>query len=384
MAGFEKPSLICRRLSCRIDLGFQRSRAKGGIMVGRSSPTSLLKQGALRSALFVVITTIAARPSLLSAEPIKKVEAQPSTDAADSESSTQPARRAIAKKELLRVLSKLEEHASVEIEEGSLGDVLKSLEAHYDVKFRLNEKDLVEGELLVPITFASADVRLKYVLDLLLFPLGLDHYVDKSEIVIDKSAAVKKGRRKQLTAVIEDEVSLIDHLYRLSDDQKIELRRTATDEIPQIDDQIVNRKWDIAPLQFGNGSGFEVQDSSDPGYAMKKIVEWSPINGGLLFRKSVERVLTPEQLEKYAPLRVILDHGGFLGMSKQAAEKQYEDTVLSLTLFGPNAGDDLLPEVKELNAICRLVLIDCKVTEKGIAKLKEEMPDLKVEYRSQP
>ena len=178
--------------------------------------------------------------------------------------------------------------------------------------------------------------------------------------------------RDRLPAVLDDyllqKISIIDRVCRLTDDQNEKLRLAGHGDNRQIVDRVEKMAGRLA-LALDDPD--KVKELAAEAQKLKRRLGpglTNPLDDSSLFFRSVEKILTAEQLDKYQSLKVVVQAGGKVETLRRESDEGLE---ISFSFVGPNVfSDDDLAQLVRTPGIVSLILADTQVTDAGLVRLK--------------
>jgi hypothetical protein len=155
-------------------------------------------------------------------------------------------------------------------------------------------------------------------------------------------------------------IAVVDQLCNLTALQKEKLHLAGRGDQKRLLDRIEKMGSQLRLAEYDADKQVELQKTAR--HLIYEIV-WLSSNTSL-FVKTVERVLSPEQLEKFRPLRVALQSGCRIGVDRYSHAGGLE-VIVSRTKF--TDGD--LQRLSELPGIRSLTLAHVPITDTGLAHL---------------
>ncbi len=272
-----------------------------------------------------------------------------------------------------RIFRSLAKPTTVDFLDLPLEDCLTFLKEYHNIGMRVETAALAKAKIRLdpPVTLKLNGAPLQGILDLLLEPLGLDSYVDGSELIVSTRAAATESVRSRLAKVLQYEIEIIDHLCELTEPQKQKLELAGRGDVERLYDGLDKRRMKIPSVMNDEKKLNQLLGEMAQ---LKQTFESGPFGRGALFRKAVEKNLTAEQAVKYEPVRQVLQGGGFVGTAERGRE-----VVLGIVLIGEGFSDEIVAQLKRLSTLGSLRLFGTKVTDAGIAELQRALPALKIE-----
>ena len=178
--------------------------------------------------------------------------------------------------------------------------------------------------------------------------------------------------RDRLPAVLDEyllqKVSIIDRVCGLTDDQNEKLRLAGRGDNRQIVDRVEKMAGRLA---LGHDDPDKVKELAAEAQKLKRRLGpglTNPLDDSSLFFRSVEKILTEEQLDKYQSLKVVMRAGGKVETLRGESDEGLE---ISFLFLGPSVfSDDDLARLVRVPGIVSLILADTQVTDAGLVHLK--------------
>jgi hypothetical protein len=270
------------------------------------------------------------------------------------------------------VFRALGKETTVEFLDLPLEDGLTFLKEYHNISLRVDRAASATAKIQLdsPVTLKLSGAPLQGTLEMLLEPLGLDSYVDGSELVVTTRAAAAAAVRSRLAKILQYEIAIIDHLCELTEAQKQKLELAGRGDVERLFEGVAKLRTKIPSVQNDEKKLNKLlRDMAQ----LKQKFESGPFGRGAMFRKAVDKALTPEQDVQYEPIREVLQRGGLVGTVERG-----RDVVLGVVLIGEGFSDEILAPLKRLTSLGSLILAGTKVTDAGIADLHRAVPALKI------
>jgi hypothetical protein len=166
---------------------------------------------------------------------------------------------------------------------------------------------------------------------------------------------------QQLEANLRKKVALIHHLCELTAAQKQKLELAGRGDLRRHVDHVVEieAKYELVKSDLD-----KLSELADEALLIRRsVLNFSNDDSVLL--KVLDKVLTPEQIARYQPLRDIIRAGG-----RARIDERDTGPVLAISLNETGVTDDGLAVVKELQNVQYLSVARTRVTDAGLAHLE--------------
>ena len=249
-----------------------------------------------------------------------------------------------------------------------LAEAVQQFSDSVDLPIRIDEAALKAAQVPVdsPITFHVVGGSFQDILNRCLIPRGLDWYIEEPGLVV----TTPSGSRQRLDETLNYEIRIIDYLCELSDAQSRKLKLAGQNDIEQLLNAIqkLRVKMQTAPEGRGiaDGTARKLATAGAEPSPFGQQVESGAFGKGSLFRKTLETLLTPEQMVKYEPIQEVVQAGGSV-----ATLQRGPDVLLSVRLWESPITDDGLSCLKALPRLGFLDLNATKITDAGVAHLED-------------
>jgi hypothetical protein len=200
------------------------------------------------------------------------------------------------------------------------------------------------------------------------------------------NASDADAARKQLRALLEKKIAIVDHMCRLTDAQREKLELAGVGDNKRLLDRVekIGLKFQLIRNNPDKYNDLRLQTQS------LQRAQLGIFNEDSQFIKSLEQLLTAEQRTRYEPLRAVIHAGGLI-QTRQRRSQEGLAVLLSgitiqgdelaqlkefpklqdLTLHGPRVTDAGLAHLEGLSSLYLLSLFHTKITDAGLAHLKE-------------
>lgn len=223
----------------------------------------------------------------------------------------------------------------------------------------LDAAKVPKGQL---VTLNDRRTPFRQILNHMLIPLELDWYVEGAGIVV----TTRKAALKRLDRILEYELQLLHSICDLTESQTQKLRFVGGRDLKRVADRIQECRAIIQVKDSSSAHLTRVSDALLKLSPLQKSIETDPFKKDSLYRKSLETVLTREQLARYEPIRHVLEKDGTV-----ATTLRDSDVLLAVRLFQAPFTDDDLAVLKKLPNLGSLTLGATKVTDAGLIHLLE-------------
>lgn len=223
----------------------------------------------------------------------------------------------------------------------------------------LDAAKVPKGQL---VTLNDRRTPFRQILNHMLIPLELDWYVEGTSIVV----TTRKGALKRLDRILEYELQLLHSTCDLTESQTQKLRFVGRRDLKRVTDRIQECRAIIQVKDASSKHLTRISDALLKLSPLQKSMETDPFKKDSLYRKSLETVLTREQLARYEPIRRVLEKDG-----KVETTFRGSDILLTVRLFQAPFTDDDLADLKKLSNLGSLKLGATKVTDAGLIHLLE-------------
>jgi hypothetical protein len=264
-----------------------------------------------------------------------------------------------------RVFRALPKPTTVEFIDLPLEDTLTFLKDYHSVPIRIDAPALHAARISpdAPMTLKLEGAPFQRTLDFLLEPLELDAYVEGPGLVVTTRAAAAVAIRRRLEKFLEYEVQIVAHVCALTEAQTQKLQLAGRGDIERLAEGIRERKMKVPLVENDEKQVAELLAEITQ---LQRKIESGPFGEGALFRRTLEKVLTPEQAEQYDPIREVLQTRGLVGTLERGP-----DVLLSVVLIGTPATDASLVSLKGLKSLGSLRLDGTALTDAGLVYLQE-------------
>ena len=258
---------------------------------------------------------------------------------------------------------KLSQPTTVDFLDLPLEDAMTFLQEYHNFPMQFDEAAVKESKTPIdtPVTLRIAGESLQRILNLMLPPHDLDWRIEGAAVVVSTPAATAAAIRGRLEKRLEPEVAIVDHVCELSDAQRQRLELAGRAAIQRLVEGIAERRTKFEQLkdepEQTSRLHLEIEE-------LQRSVETGPFGTDKIFRKSLETMLTKEQLVKYAPIRTVVQAGGLVGTLVRD-----DEVLLGARLIGNRFDDDALARLSDLAILKFLRLDGTKVTDAGLASL---------------
>ncbi|MBI3865865.1 MAG: hypothetical protein HY290_28660 [Planctomycetia bacterium] len=168
--------------------------------------------------------------------------------------------------------------------------------------------------------------------------------------------------RAQLETLLRQRIAIVDQVCGLTDTQKQKLRLAGRGDAKRVIDRVDELGAKIQIVRNYRDKAYELLNEAQS--IRHDLVRPGLSIDGSLFVKSLERILTAEQVARFAPLRALVRAGALIRVRRGGS-----DEVLEINLTGTAFADDELAHLRELPGLHALVLDKSQVTDAGLAHL---------------
>jgi hypothetical protein len=168
--------------------------------------------------------------------------------------------------------------------------------------------------------------------------------------------------RQHLDTLLQQKVSIVDRVCRLTDAQKRKVELAGRGDIKRLIDRV--EEFGIHS-QLAKNNGESVNALVRKAEELKRDLISALSNDDSLFAKSLKATLTSDQFDEYEPLRSVIRIGGMVHTRQRGS-----DEMLEINLRGTELGGGGLALVRELPNVRILRLDGTRDTDAGLAQLK--------------
>ncbi len=200
------------------------------------------------------------------------------------------------------------------------------------------------------------------------------------------NASDAEAARKQLRAILQKKIAIVDHMCKLTDAQKEKLELAGVGDNKRLVDRVEKLGLQFQRVRNDPGKVNELRLKAEP----LRVGQLGIFKDDSLFIKELAKLLTAEQLTRYEPLRVIIHAGGLIQTRQRRSEEGLAvlltgttianddlahlkeiPNLQDLSLGGTRVTDAALPHLKDLSSLYLLSLFHTNVTDAGLVHLKE-------------